>query len=98
MTQELTPIDVSTIPELRKLVQDVQRTQRPQRLTVDSEDVAVLMPATKPRRRSPSRARPVTEDDPLFRLIGIGASTGPGDISENKHAYLADDYRKQHMQ
>ena len=51
MTKELAPIDVSTMPELRQLVEAVQRTQRPQRLTVDSEEVAVLVPAAKPRGR-----------------------------------------------
>ncbi|HVA18709.1 MAG TPA: hypothetical protein VMU55_00875 [Solirubrobacteraceae bacterium] len=96
MTQELAPIDVSTMPELRRLVEDVQRTQRTQRLTVDSEEVAVLMPAKKPRRRSYSRARPVTEDDPLFRLIGIGRSGTPSNASEHKHEALDEAYRSLH--
>ncbi len=45
-------------------------------------------------RRSPSRARPVTRDDALFRLIGIGRSGIPGGISAKKHAYLAGAYRR----
>ncbi|MGI8550280.1 MAG: hypothetical protein ACR2PL_05690 [Dehalococcoidia bacterium] len=39
--------------------------------------------------RAPSTTLPVAEDDPLFRLIGIGASNTSGDISENKTTYLA---------
>jgi hypothetical protein len=30
-------------------------------------------------------------DDPLWKLVGIGHS-GKGDISENKHTYLAEAY------
>ena len=97
MAQELDPIDISMMPDLRRLAEEVRRTQQAQPLTLDSEELAVLVPAKKQRRRSPSRALPVTEADPLFRLIGIGASNTPGDVSENKHAYLAEDYRKHHM-
>ena len=39
------------------------------------------------------RARPVTRDDPLFGLIGIGKSRIPGGISEQKHEALARAYR-----
>jgi uncharacterized protein (DUF433 family) len=44
-----------------------------------------------PKKRSQAKAQPVTSDDALFRLIGIGHS-GKGDISENKHKYLAEAY------
>jgi hypothetical protein len=35
----------------------------------------------------------LTTDDPLFDLIGIGHSGGPGDVSANKQRYLAEAYR-----
>ena|SRR5437762_11961845 len=41
------------------------------------------------RRR---HGKPIAADDPLSRLIGIGRSDGPGDISANKHRYLAEAY------
>src|SRR5688500_8451442 len=44
-----------------------------------------------PKKRSQAKAQPVTSDDALFRLIGIGHS-GKGDISANKHKYLAEAY------
>ena len=44
---------------------------------------------------APSRARPVTRDDALFRLIGIGKSGIPGGVSEKKHTLLAEAYRPQ---
>lgn len=37
-------------------------------------------------------ARPLEPDDPLFGLIGIGRSNGPGDVSRNKQKYLAEAY------
>ncbi len=29
-------------------------------------------------------------DDPFWKIVGIGASTGATDVSTNKHQYLAD--------
>lgn len=34
--------------------------------------------------------RPITEDDPLWRLVGIGESDGSNDVASNKHKYLAE--------
>lgn len=57
---------------------------------------------TKPRAaKSPRSSRPrktgiVTMDDPIWNLVGMGSSTGPGDISENKHKYLAEAYADLH--
>src|SRR5688572_1891509 len=44
-----------------------------------------------PKKRSQTKAQPVTSEDARFRLIGIGHS-GKGDISANKHQYLAEAY------
>lgn len=87
MASELTPIDISHLPELAQLAEDVQRTRTPRLLRRGDEDVAVLTPTppTRPRRRT---ARPVTEDDALFQLIGIGRSGIPGGISGKKHEAL----------
>ena len=42
------------------------------------------------------RSKVFTMDDPLWGLVGIGKSDGPGDISENKHHYLAEAYKDTH--
>jgi hypothetical protein len=39
------------------------------------------------------KAKPVTSEDALFRLIGIGKSGIPGGVSGKKHEYLARAYR-----
>jgi hypothetical protein len=90
--KELKPVDVTTTPEILRLAQEVARTRVPVMLKTDQEDLAVLTPAAQPKRRS-GRAKPVTEDDPLFRLIGIGRSRTPGGVSGRKHEALARAYR-----
>lgn len=37
--------------------------------------------------------QPLTADNPIFQMIGIGAS-GKGDISSNKHKYLSEAKKK----
>ena len=91
MAKELKHIDISSIPELLKLVQEVRQTNEPSILREESEDVAMLTPL-KPVTKRGVRGKPTTADDPLWKLIGIGHS-GKGDVSENKHTYLARAYR-----
>jgi hypothetical protein len=97
MAKEKAPkrVDISRIPELLSMVQEVRSTNEPRILQQESEDLALLTPI-KPVAKRSARGKPTTADDPLWKLIGIGHS-GKGDISENKHQYLADAYlhRKQ---
>ena len=95
MAKEPRHIDISSIPELQKLVHEVRQTNEPAILQQEREDVAKLTPL-KPAAKKRVRSKPTTADDPLWRLVGIGHS-GKGDISENKHKYLAEAYmpRKQ---
>src|SRR5215216_336833 len=90
--KELKPVDVTTTPDVLRLAQEVARSGVPLMLRTDQEDLAMLTPAPKPKRRS-GRAKPVTEDDPLFSLIGIGRSQTPGGMSDRKHEALARAYR-----
>ena len=93
MASELSPIDISTIPELAHLVDEVQRTRRSRVIRRADEAVAVLSPVAPAPKKRRTRGRVLTEDDPLFDLIGIGHSGGRGDVSANKHHYLAEAYR-----
>lgn len=87
MAQEHQRIDITNTPEVLKLAEEVQRTKEPYLLQRGSEDIAVLLPAPQ-KKSARSRVKPVTEDDALFRLIGIGRSDIEGGISEKKHEYL----------
>ena len=90
MAKEPRHIDISSIPELQKLVHEVQQTNEPAILREEREDVAKLTPL-KPAAKKRVRSKPTTADDPLWKLVGIGHS-GKGDVSANKHTYLADAY------
>jgi hypothetical protein len=92
MAEEKTPkrIDISRMPELLSIAQEVRSTNEPRILQQDSEDVAMLTPITPVAKRI-VRGKPTSADDPLWKLIGIGHS-GKGDISGNKHKYLAEAY------
>ena len=92
MAKEKAPkrIDISSIPELLSMAQEVRSTNESAILQQDREDLAMLTPI-KPVAKRSVRGKPTGADDPLWKLIGIGHS-GKGDISENKHQYLAEAY------
>jgi hypothetical protein len=90
--KDLKRIDISRIPELLNMVQEVRSTNEPAVLQQDSEDLALLSPV-RPKKRAHTKAQPVTSEDALFRLIGIGKSGIPGGVSGKKHEYLARAYR-----
>jgi hypothetical protein len=92
MAKELRHINISSIPELVKLAQEVRNTNEPRILQQEREDLALLSPVPA-KKRAKTKAKPVTSDDALFRLIGIGKSGIPGGVSGKKHEYLARVYR-----
>jgi len=83
----MSPIDVSGLPKLADLVDEVRRTQRPRLLRRANENVAILAPVPRAGRRR-SSGRILQEDDGLFGLIGIGDSGIPGGVSGKKHEVL----------
>ena len=92
MAKGLKSIDISHTPELLRLAEEVQRTQEPTVLVNEAQEMAVVIPIPTKRKRS-TKGRPVTEDDPQFRLIGIARSGIPGGVSGKKHEYLARAFR-----
>src|SRR3712207_232677 len=70
MASELNPIDISTIPELARLVDEVRTTGKPRRLQRDAMDVAILSP-TRPRR--PLKGKTITEADRAAARSAFGA-------------------------
>lgn len=97
MDERLQPIDISNQPDLVRLAEEVRSTRRPRLLRRKGEDLAVLAPAQLRQQRTP-RGKLFTEDDALFRLIGIadGPDDGVTDVSENVDKYLADAYADTH--
>jgi prevent-host-death family protein len=66
---ELTPIDIRHVPELARLLEEVERTGQPRRITRGGRDVAVIIPAAlmPPRRQSRPVRRPADAGtDPIL--------------------------------
>jgi hypothetical protein len=100
MATERKPVDISDIhsgPELLRIVEELRETKESQVITHQGEEVAVLRPIRhgKPAAR-PRRKTGIMTDHPLWNIVGIGQSAGPGDVSENKHKYLSEDYADLH--
>lgn len=87
MQKEARSIDISHIPELLRLAEEVKASKRPAVLTREGEELAVVQPApdAPPKRR---KAGVITTNDPLSQLVGTLASEEPTDASK-KHEYLA---------
>lgn len=52
MRKALRPIDITNVPELLRLVDEVRRSDEPHVLRRDSEYLAILTPVKPPRRRT----------------------------------------------
>jgi hypothetical protein len=91
MTEKLKPLDITSVPEVRRLVDEVLAADQPRLLQIDRRNVAVLAPS--PAKRTRRRGRPTSADDPLWNIVGLAQSDGPGDVSENVDAYLVQAYR-----
>lgn len=97
MVAEL-PFDVSAVPELERLADEVRRTHRPRLLRRGNEDIALLLPLpsgnTDPRRRSTRRPG---NESVVARTAGALRSNVPfPGIVEEKRAFeqaVADDVR-----
>lgn len=94
--RDLQRIDISTVTDLEALAEEMRRTNEPRILRRANEDIAILAPVTRKKRKRIAVARPFTMDDPLWNIVGIAHSEGPTDVSQNKHKYLAEAYADLH--
>ncbi len=70
MSEDTSYIDISNVPDLLRLVEEVRTTRRPHVLRKNSEDMAVLMPVT-PARHKIKRTR-TKADYEAFRATAGG--------------------------
>ncbi|MCL4545886.1 MAG: hypothetical protein M1118_15070 [Chloroflexi bacterium] len=90
MAKELKHIDISNRPELLQILQEA--ADKPVVFAQENKIVAVLRPVKHSTKKRIPQGRPTSADDPLWKLIGVGASEGSGDVSENKYKHLAEAY------
>jgi hypothetical protein len=94
VSKEVQGTDISNIPEMLRLAEEVRATRTPRVLKRGDEEIAVVAPVESPatRRRRKEATPPARPNAWLEQLIGIGSSEGAGDVSANKHKYLAEAY------
>lgn len=88
--------EIRDIPELLRLAEEVQATKQARVLTRDGEDLVIVQP-TKPARRRSTKGAATSAGDPLWDIVGMASSEGPGDVSEHVDKYLAEAYNDKHL-
>ena len=86
MIRELDPIDISDVPELLHLAEEVRATQSPRLLRHHDEDLAVLQPITDGKRRRTRRVK--TEAD--YKAFAAAAGSWKDVDVEAFKAYIAE--------
>ena len=81
MTQEARPVDISTMPDLARLAEEVARTGQPRVLRQNNVDVAIISPA-RPRRRRQGKV--MTEADRQAARSAFGGWQGLVDAEHLK--------------
>jgi hypothetical protein len=69
MAKELAPIDISHLPDLVRLAEEVQTTKLPRVLRRNNENIALMVPLTS-RRRAPTRPRTKADVDAFLAAAG----------------------------
>ncbi len=83
MVREATSIDISTMPDLARLADEVARTRRPRVLHRNNKAVAVLMPARRTPRRG-KKGKTLTQAQREAVLSTFGAWKGHIDAEQLK--------------
>jgi hypothetical protein len=86
MSNNITPIDISNMPDLLDLVEEVEATKTPRELKRDDKVVAVLSPVVQQER-----ANHESTGDALLRLAKRGEKLqlkAPADMSSRIDDYL----------
>jgi len=85
MTREPQPFDITHLPELNLLVEEVRASNQARLLQRNDETVAVLMPASQPPTRS--HGRPRQTNDAVLAALRASAGSWKGiDTEQLKQA------------
>jgi hypothetical protein len=105
MHKEIKQVDITDIPDLLRLAEDVRESRQPRLLKRGQEEIALLSPVeAQPKAVRPTRrqGRTAQSNDWLLRLAEITADVplpadGATDVSANKFKYLAEAYADLHL-
>ena len=70
MTNEVTPIDITSMPDVARLAEEVRTTRRPRLLRRNNEDVALLVPTTPAAPHRRRKATPAADDAAFLASAG----------------------------
>ena len=70
MSSSLTPIDISNIPELVRIAEEVNSTKKSRILTVSRRTLAVLMPVETTGTSKEKRGKTKTDYEAFFSAFG----------------------------
>ena len=87
MAKDLDQVDISSVPEIVHLAEEVRKSNQARLLTRDGEEFAVITPVRQHRRRD-RRTGVISGDDPFVRITGTGDCGIPGGISGRKYDYF----------
>ncbi len=91
MIRHIIPIDISNMPDLLDLVEEVESTKKPHELRRDNKPVAILTPITENKGVNASDHRSETTGEALLRLAKLGEELqlkAPADLSTRIDDYL----------
>ena len=86
MSQPLKRIDISNVPELLSIAEEVQTSGEPQILTRNTEEIAVLMPITSRPRRRTKRAKTKADYEAFHSAAGGWKDVDTDTLIENIYA------------
>ncbi len=66
MSRNLTPIDISSLPDLLRLAEEVRVTNKPRELRREEKTVAILVPPTSKAKPKKHRAKTFPQKSTLF--------------------------------
>jgi antitoxin (DNA-binding transcriptional repressor) of toxin-antitoxin stability system len=98
VTRQYKRIDVDSVEDFERLVDEVSSTGTSHIITRDGEEVAMVMPFQRKRTnrpRSKRRTGVLRPDDTLLNIIGMFEGSDPDgatDVSRNKKKYLGEAY------
>jgi hypothetical protein len=90
MVQEAERIDISNMPDLVRLAEEVARTRKPRLLTRGEEEVALLTPA-RSKKRKKSVMTPAQRDAVLASVGGWVGLVDPEQLKRDLDAARGDD-------
>jgi len=78
-----TPIDITKIPELARIAEEVEATKKPRELVRDNKPVAVITPVLPAGKAKKQRAKPKADYEAFKRAAGSWSDVDTDTLIKN---------------